>query len=177
MKTWAAINARLKSWLLLCLLQRQPQDDPRSYAALASALMFYIVVSLLQARVAEPWSTAVGMALLDLLVLILFPVAVLRLRGLAARLPQTLTALAGAGGVLGLAALPLMQALVTAQARQSAAGGLILLWLAAMAWSIAVPAHIYRHALSARFWIGALLAIAQAMVLVTLVDGLFLSVE
>ncbi len=173
----AGINTWLKSWVLLCLLKRAPQDDPRSPAALAGALLFYGLVTGLQAHVSVPWTTAIGMTLLDLLVLVGFGIAVLAIRGLLGRLPQTLTALAGAGGVLGLVALPLMQGVQQAQQSRQGAGILIVLWLLAMAWSIAVPAHIYRHALSVRFPVGALLAIFQAVLLVKLVDVLFLSVK
>jgi len=171
------LNGWLKSWLLLCLLRRAPQDDPLSVTALIGAMLFYTLVTALQARISAPWPTAAVMTLLDLLVMVGISYGALRLRSLSARLPQTLTALAGTGGLLGLAALPLMQGLALAQRDQRPAGLLVLLWLIAMAWSIAVPAHIYRHALSVRYAVGALLAIFQTMLLVKLVDVLILSVK
>lgn len=171
----AAIHAWFKSWALLCLLRRAPQDDPRSPVALAVALAFYASVSLLQARVGQSWPVALGMMATDLLVLTGVTSLALRLTGFGARLIQTLTALAGAGGVLGIAALPLMQALARTTPSERPAAALVTLWLFAMVWSIAVPAHIYRHALSTRFWIGAALAVLQVLVLFELVDSLWLA--
>jgi len=81
--------------------------------------------------------------------------ALLRLRRLSARLPQTLTALAATGSLFGALSIFL--------AMQSQPGipqpGLALAWFAAFFWSLTVDAHIYRHAFSINMSLGVLTAV------------------
>jgi hypothetical protein len=79
----------------------------------------------------------------------------LNLRNFQARLPQTLGALAGTGFLFGLMALLILSRVVPGESQPD----LALLYLLLFGWSLAVDAHIYRHALSVKFGIGALLAV------------------
>jgi hypothetical protein len=171
------INSWMRSWILLCLLKRAPQDDPRSGGALALALLLYALASVLQAHISVSWAAAAGMTLLDLVVMAGFSYLVLSLRGFTARLAQTLTALAGAGAVLGLAALPVMQMMLSAQQDERPATLAVLFWVAILVWSVAVPAHIYRHALSVNLAIGVMVTIMQSVLLFILVNTLFFSLK
>ena len=82
--------------------------------------------------------------------LLAFIFLLLYLLNKAARINQTLAAMAGAGSLLGLVAFPL----VLMQGPENADGAvpvaLSLVWVALLVWNLVVSAHILRHALSAR---------------------------
>jgi len=79
----------------------------------------------------------------------------LNFRNFQARLPQALTALAGTGFIFSLISL-LILARVDPNKSQP---DLAFLYLGLFGWSLAVDAHIYRHALSIRMGSGVLLAV------------------
>ena len=79
----------------------------------------------------------------------------LRWRGLSFRLPQTLSALAGTGILFGV-----LSVVLAMQTQPGVAQPLLaLLWFAAFFWSLAVDAHIYRHAMSITMSLGVLVAV------------------
>ena len=167
------IKRWLASWLQQCLLRRAPQDDPLSYSALQWSIVAYVLMDLLQARASSDWTASLGMTLLDTLIMLVFAWTVLLLMKKSARLVQTLTALAGTGAALGMLGLPLMLQAARTQGEDGPAGILVLGWLLMLGWSIAVQAHIFRHALSTRFGTGLLLAGLHTVLIVTLVETLF----
>ncbi len=76
-------------------------------------------------------------------------------RRLNARLPQTLTTLAGTGILFGALSIILVM-----QARPGIAQpALALVWFGAFLWSLAVDAHIYRQAMSITMSLGVLVAV------------------
>ncbi len=79
----------------------------------------------------------------------------LHLKKLSSRLPQTLSALAGTGLVFGFLSIYLISQ-ADPERNQLV---LALVWFGVFLWSIAVDAHIYRHALSIRMNLGVLLAV------------------
>jgi len=79
----------------------------------------------------------------------------LSLRNFNLRLPQTLTALAGTGFIFGLLSLLILSRVDPGKPQPD----LALFYLALFGWSLAVDAHIYRHALSVKMGIGVLLAV------------------
>jgi hypothetical protein len=79
----------------------------------------------------------------------------LNFRNLQARLPQVLTALAGTGFIFGLLALLILTRIDPGKPQPD----LAVLYLGLFGWSLAVDAHIYRHALSIKMGIGVLLAV------------------
>jgi len=167
------VRVWLLSWLQQCLLRRTPQADPVSRTALGGSLMAYLTMDLLQARTSSDWQTSLGMTALDMLIMILFSWSVLRLAKKPARYMQTLTALAGTGAVLGLVGLPLIQQAAQAHLDEGPAGTLVLGWLMLLVWSISVQAHIYGHALSMRYGAGLLVAGAQMVLAISLLETLF----
>ena len=168
-----SVVAWLLSWLQQCLLRRAPQADPVSKTALGWSLVAYLTMDLLQARTSSDWQTSLGMTTLDTLIMILFSWSVLRLTNKTARYMQTLTALAGTGAVLGLVGLPLIRQAAQAHIDEGPAGALVLGWLMLLVWSISVQAHIYRHALSMRYGAGLLVAGAQMVLVISLLETLF----
>lgn len=167
------IKRWLVSWLQQCLLRRAPQDDPLSYSALQWSIVAYVLMDLWQARASSDWPATLGMTLLDILVMVLFAWTLLLLMKKSARLVQTLTALAGTGTVLGVVGLPLILQTARTQTEDGPAGILVLGWLLMLVWSIAVQAHIFRHALSTGYGTGLLLAGLHTVLIVTLVEMLF----
>lgn len=167
----------LRSWLEQLLLRRAPQDDKLSPSVLVLALLAYLLMDLLQAVSGSVFTVAVAMSLADTALLMLFVWAVLAIADKRVRLVQTLTALAGTGAMLGLIGLPLVQQ--AAQARQLEAApsaAMAFAWLVLLAWSIAVQAHIFRHALSTRYGVGMLVAGAHTILAIVILGSLFPSV-
>jgi len=82
-------------------------------------------------------------------------VVILRARGLAARIPQTLSALAGTGFLFGLAGL----ALLTGFDPENPQPGIALGYFGLFLWSLLVDGHIYRHAMSTKMALGVLVAV------------------
>ena len=154
-------------------MRRAPQDDPLSYSALSGALAAYVVMDLLQARASSDWLVAAAMTGMDVLVMISFAWIVLRLTQKTARFVQTLTSLAGTGAVLGLVGLPLILQASHAHMEDGPAPVLVLGWLVLLVWSISVLAHIYRHALSARYGVGLLVAGLYVVLAISLMETLF----
>ena len=167
------IGRLLLSWLEQCLLRRAPQADPASISTLGWSLLAYATLDLLQARASSGWQTSLAMTTLDMLIMVLFSWAVLRLTKKSARYLQTLTALAGTGAVLGLVGLPLIQQVAQVHPDEGPAGTLVLGWLVLLVWSILVQAHIYRHALSIRYGAGLLVAGLQIVLLISLLEIFF----
>ncbi len=152
----------LKLFIDLCLLRAKPDAVPASTFFLGLALTGYALMSLALASAQLPPSKALLYALADLAVLALVTHTLLLLRRFSARLVQTLTALAGTGALFELLALPLSR---TTQAS--------LLLLGLMIWSIAVSAHILRHALSVSFTMGVLASLGYLVVSLVVINALF----
>ncbi len=79
----------------------------------------------------------------------------LHLKKLSTRLPQTLSALAGTGLIFGFGSVLLISQAEPASNQPM----LALVWFGVFLWSIAVDAHIYRHALSIKMNLGVLVAV------------------
>jgi hypothetical protein len=79
----------------------------------------------------------------------------LRLRNLSTRIPQTISALAGTGFILGLLAFLLLTGIDPARPQP----GLALAYFGLFLWSLAIDGHIYRHAMSIKMSMGVLVAV------------------
>jgi hypothetical protein len=79
----------------------------------------------------------------------------LKSRNFQSRLPQTLSALAGTGFIFGLMSLLILTRIDPGKPQPD----LAFLYLGLFGWSLAVDAHIYRHAWSIKMGIGVLLAV------------------
>ncbi|NND58584.1 MAG: hypothetical protein HKN57_15160 [Xanthomonadales bacterium] len=148
------LNRLLPSLLLMLRLRSGPQDLPGSWSltgmllAVSFGMGMYIGHTL-------GGENAVARSLAINMLQVVAVVAMLQLRRMPERLPQTLSALAGTGIILGALAFGLlMQA--DPEVNQSLLG---LAYLALVGWSLAVDAHIYRHALSINLSGGVLVAV------------------
>ena len=160
----------INAFVDICLLRRGPQDLPTSTTLTALCLLLYALLVATAEVVTGESERAVPWAAISLGGVILVISALLRLRNVAERTRQTLTALAGCGFLLGLAQLPLFAAL---PAEGEPAGALLplafLVSLVLFFWSFAVEGHILRHALSVSFPAGVLVSV----VLYALFRGLY----
>jgi hypothetical protein len=157
----------------ICLLRAAPQDLPASRVLLGSVLGFYLLFAWLLAIPAYGQARALLVALLDTAVLMAFIQALLYLLGRSARILQTLTAMAGAGSLLGLLALPLVLWGQPSQAGEQLSGLLLYAWLLLLVWNLVVAGHILRHALSTSLGIGIGVALLYALFSMQIVAALF----
>ena len=151
----AAVTSRFIITLLNMLrLRSAPQDVPPGWL-LATALSFaYIAQGLIADRILGE-SDGASRSLLAIGVQFTVIALLLSLRNFNLRLPQTLTALAGTGFIFGLLSLLILARVDPGKPQPD----LALFYLVLFGWSLAVDAHIYRHALSVKMGIGVLLAV------------------
>lgn len=161
------------SWIDQLLFRRAPQDDVFSRPALAASLGAYLGVDLLQALGTSPWRVAWAITLADTLVMVLFALAVMWLAGKPQRLVQTLTALAGTGALLGALGVPLVWHAARVQQTGGPSSAVVVGWLVLLVWTVAVQAHIFRHALSTRYGFGLMVAGLHSVIAIVTLETLF----
>jgi hypothetical protein len=163
----------LKKLVEICLLRAGPQDLPAAPPFLALVLAGYFLVDVLIARLNFELGAALGVSLLDVLLLAAFAQLVLRIAARPERFNQTLAALAGTGLLLGLLAYPLIRALTLTHAAGETASGLALAWLAVLAWSLLILGHILRHALTVPLMTGVGIGVLYSLLSVMIVRAVF----
>lgn len=156
------MHALFNLFLDICLFRKGPQDIPASSILMKLCLLAYGASGFLVLLLGAPAPVALLQILLDLVLLAGLLHLVLLLNRHPGRFEQTLTALTGAGTLMGLLALPLMQWII----RQGTGGDTTLpslLMLGLMVWSVAIIAHILRHALDTSVWAGAMYALGYTV--------------
>jgi hypothetical protein len=159
----------LKLIVDICLLRAGPQDLPASSSLTVLAGLGYFFSSLLLFLVDARLPSALPAAGADTVLLCGFTWGMLQVRHYPERFKQTLSALAATGTLLGLCALPLIEAIVRAQAEGGDAAGVLFGWLAMLLWSFAVFGHIVRHALSVPLSFGVGLGVLFAIISVVII--------
>ncbi|HCK82268.1 MAG TPA: hypothetical protein PK880_01570 [Candidatus Competibacter sp.] len=154
-------------FLDICLFRKAPQDVPASTPLLKMCLLAYALSGLLVLLISAPVAVALLQTLLDMALLGGLLYLGLTLRRHPQRFAQTLGALTGSGALLGSLALPLMF-WISQQGREGDIELPSLLLLGLMVWSIAVMAHILRHAFETSIWQGALYALGYTFLSWTL---------
>jgi hypothetical protein len=161
------MRALFDLFLDICLFRKGPQDVPSSLALLKLCLLGYGLSGLLVLLPTTPAPVAILQILLDLALLAGLLHLALWLRRHPRRFEQTLSALTGIGTLIGLLALPPTIWIVG----QGSDGNIelpSLLLLVLMVWSIAIMAHILRHALEIPIWAGTLYALGYTLLSWTL---------
>jgi len=169
----SAVMQLVRLFVAICLLRAGPQDLPISRTLLRLALGLYLLFAWLLAVPAYGQGRAVLVALLDAALLIVFVQVLLYLLSRSARIPQTLTAMAGSGSLLGLLALPLVLWGQPAQAEEQISGLLLYAWLLLLVWNLLITGHILRHALSTSLGIGTGVALLYTLISMQIVSALF----
>ncbi|MFZ1642793.1 MAG: hypothetical protein WAV07_15445 [Candidatus Contendobacter sp.] len=161
------MHALFELFLDICLFRKGPQDVPAGMALLKLCLLGYGLSGLLALLPSTSAPVALLQVLLDLALLAGPLHLALLVRRHPRRFEQTLSALTGTGTLMGLLVLPLMGWIV----RQGSEGDTqlpALLLLGLMAWSVAIMAHILRHALDIPVWVGTLYALGYTFLSWTL---------
>jgi len=172
-RTGTDLGALIHPFIRICLLRMKPQDLPASGTLLALALAAHTVAGAAVAAVNLRFGQALAAGVVDTALMCALTTGLLMLRTLRERTVQTLTALAGAGTVIGVVAYPVSLWLHGAQEANAPAPGLAVLLLAVLGWSLTVSAHIFRHAISTPFYIGLLVSITFYWVSIQVLSGLF----
>jgi hypothetical protein len=153
----------------ICRLVKRPQDIPGSKNLLTLCLVVYGLLSILLAMLSQPTDKAVLAGVLEVILIMIFSLALLQIRGKSSRWAQTVTALAGTGIIISLIALPLYVLIgVGGSDELSSNTGQVfgLLFLAALAcWNIMIMAHILRHALEVNMVLAIVLAITYIWII------------
>ncbi len=147
----AAGTVLVRAFADICRLRLGPQDLPASGVLFALALAPYVLTTYLIARIDLAPDVALIATGVNVTMEIVFTSGLLLLRRQPGRLLQTLTALAGSGALLGACAWPVVAWLAFARETDRGAALPGVLWLGLFAWSLAVTAHIFRHALDTRY--------------------------
>ena len=164
----------LRFWLDLCLFRAAPQDGPASSLLLAIAMACYFMASALSLSGSYGLAVAWPIALTELLLLVIYVAGLLYLFSLQARIGQTLSALTGAGCIIGILSIPLVLFTGPVDADAQLPVMLSLAWLGLLAWNLAVTASIMRHALSRSFAIGLGVALVYMVISMQIITMLFI---
>ena len=135
-------------------LRSGPQELPAGAALSVLLTAAWLVQGMLTDRTLDGPDSA-PRSLLAITVQLGAIMMLLKLRNLSARIPQTVSALAGTGFMLGLLAFLLLTGIDPARPQP----GLALAYLGLFLWSLAVDGHIYRHAMSIKMSMGVLVAV------------------
>ena len=165
--------ALLNPFVQIALLRYKPQDLPASNLLLKLALSAHVVLGVLMFtyRLALPQALLAGAV--STLLMCALTASLLFANRRAARIVQTLTAMAGSDVVVGIAALPVTSWL-QGPLDGAAAGGLAgLLFLLLVAWNLIVAGHVLRHALSSSLPLGVVLALVLYILSVNVIHAMF----
>lgn len=145
-----------------------PQDLPAGWGFALLVILLYVAQAMLADRLLDGEAQA-PRSLVSIGIQFVATAALLHFTGFRSRLPQCLSALAATGLVFGAASI-----LMVLQAKPGEAQPLLVLtWLAAFLWSLAVEGHIYRHALSITMSVGMLVAVLIFALNFVLIEALF----
>jgi len=149
-------------------LRSGPQDLPAGWGMAFLLALLYMLEGFVADNALSETDTA-PRSLVAVLIQFIAIAALLGLRRISSRLPQTITALSGTGLMFGAISI-----LLVLQARPGAAQPLlVLVWVGTFVWSLVVDAHIYRHALSTNMSLGMLVAVLIFALNFVVVDMLF----
>jgi hypothetical protein len=165
----SAVKVLFLAFFNICRLSKRPQDIPASRNLLTLCLAVYGLLSIQLAVLSQPLDKAILAGVLEVVLIMIFSLALLQIRGKSVRWVQTVTALAGTGIIISAIAMPLYIFIgVGVENTGTASGfqalGLLLLALLAC-WNITIMGHILRHALDISMFSGIVLAITYIWVI------------
>ena len=149
-KWYSTLLNLIRAFLDICLFRRGPQDLPASAFLLYLTLATHTLSGFLLSLGSHPAGTAAIAGVTDTALLALLTLSLLYMNRLAVRVPQTLSALAGSGTVIGVLALIPTYWMFSARAGNGDQTVPVVLLLVLIVWSLVVMGHIIRYALSTR---------------------------
>ena len=139
---------------------------------MASAGAYCVASMLGNLMVLSPGAAAVA-AVLEVALVGAMTQLLLWIKELGARFQQTFTALMGSGAIVFIMALPI--SFVQMQMGDQGAVLPSVMILVLIFWHLSVVGHILRHAMSAPFFVGVLLAVIYMYVSISVIQSLFVT--
>jgi len=139
--------AYLNLLFTLCLFRKGPQDIPYSQALFRLSIISYALVSYLLLQLSITSLQALLQVIIEIILVLIFSLAILSLTNKRSRFMQTASALLGTDALISCAALPVIATLTIDNNNLLA----FFTMLALMIWHWLVTAHILRHALEQTF--------------------------
>ena len=166
------MDALVQAFLRILVLRDGPQSIPASYTLMWLVLLLHFATGFVLTVITQGFGFSVLSALVGTLMLVAFVHGLLLLFRKHERYLQTVTALGACEVILGLMMLPIPVLGVQYQDSAGAElGGLLaILLLVVLGWSVAVTAHIFRHALSVSTGLGFLYSIAYFIITSVIYD-------
>jgi len=169
----ADVYALVHPFVQLALLRLRPQDLPWSPVLLGLTLCVHAVLGVVLFLFRLPLLESLLAAIASTTLLCVLTVSLLYVNRLQARAVQTVTAMAGADVVVGIAALP-VTAWLHGSLDEGAASGLPgLLFLLLLGWNLTVAGNVLRHSLSAPLPLGIVIALVFYVISVNVLHALF----
>jgi len=158
----------LLTFLDMMRLRSGPQDLPAAGGLMVATAVLYLAGAFLASSVLEEPEYA-PRAFMAIGVQFSIIILLLRFKGLAARIQQTISALSGTGFIFGLISVYLLSLIDVEKPQIELAAFYMVLFF----WSLTVDGHIYRHALSSKMGTGLLVAVTVFTVNFILLRALF----
>lgn len=171
----SATRAYFAPFLEISLLRKPPQNIPQSSRLLQSSLIMYVVLGIINASLHHSLVNAIFIALVDLLMLFVLLYLWLMIFGLQNRWMQTVTALCGAGCIIGLIAIPVS---LLGQQDWSSSGLVIMIFLQVFlfVWNISLYSYVFKHAFSTHIMVAACMAVFYYLFFLSLISMLIVEV-
>lgn len=161
-----------RSFFNICLFRSGPQDLPGSWFFTQVSLIIYTLVAIILSMFQLPVIEAIAGRILETALLIILTASLLYLTRHFARLPQTLTALAGIGIIFNIL-VSITYLFFPLPTEPPINLEILFPYLLISCWNLAITAHIFRHALSASFGIGLVVALTCSMFIFVIIIQLF----
>lgn len=163
----------LKEYMDICLFRKRPQDLPAARELFWLTIFMYTVMSSILSYPSQSLWVALITGCVESIMLMLITYLFLYLRSVPERWLQTSTALAGAGLIFSLLALPLFYLRVFILSGASAQSFVVMLILCLVFWNISVMSYIFRNALSSSYFMAVLGAVCYISIVTLTLQGLF----
>lgn len=164
----------IQELIRICLFRTGPDSLPANNLSMQLLLLAYFCVSVLLNQIDMAFQISLWVGLTDLIFLMTFLYVLLRLNHFLPRYQQGIMALAGAGSVLGLLAIPLVWAFHQYAEQSDIANYILLALMLVMLWSLMVTAHILRSTIETSVFKAVMLTILY-VVLAMIVNGLVMT--
>lgn len=172
-----AVQALFMTFFRICTFRSKPQDLPQSKELLLLCLLSYSVINFLLTLSVTGAGPAASSSLLETVLVCLITLALLWINRRPERWLKTLTAIAGAGCVIGIIALPLFFLTFVINPGDIIRSFLLMLYLCLLVWNIVIMGNILRHALETSLAAGIVFAILYLIITSILVNQLLPTVE
>jgi len=165
-----SLQILLLAFFDICRLRLGPQDLPASSVLLGLSLLIYLVVTGTLSLIQFPTKDAILLSIVEICLLVVLMSSLLYITHYAARITQTITALAATNSILGMFTLPLVLWIEYYGGDVSLP---VLIILGLIVWNFIIHAHILRHALTVSLFMGSILTLIIQFLNFSILNQLF----